>query len=136
MNMLQKKITQAKWRREINKKSRGHILDYFFWETTLRCNLSCKHCGSDYRKDEQTPNLSTVKVLSVFHDIAANYHPHDIMVAVTGGEPILRPDLFDVLAEINELHFPWGMVTNAMLMNFHSMMPGRIVIKTCATGIG
>lgn len=47
------------------------------------------------------------------------------MVAVTGGEPLMRADIFDVLAEIGLLGFPWGMVTNGMLVD-------EKVVRRCA----
>jgi ribonuclease HI len=94
-----------------------HDLKYFFWETTLRCNLRCRHCGSDCDKDKSIEDLPKEKVLQVFRDIAENYKAEDIMVAVTGGEPLVRRDLFEVLSEINGMGFPWGMVTNGMLVD-------------------
>jgi radical SAM protein with 4Fe4S-binding SPASM domain len=39
------------------------------------------------------------------------------MVAVTGGEPLLRKDLFDVMSHASSLGFRWGMVTNGMLVD-------------------
>ncbi|HEX3043310.1 MAG TPA: radical SAM protein, partial [Bacillota bacterium] len=51
------------------------------------------------------------------------------MVAVTGGEPLIRPDLFDVLAEVGRLKFPWGMVTNGMAVD------DRVVEKCLETGM-
>lgn len=94
-----------------------HDLTYFFWETTLKCNLKCRHCGSDCDKDKSIENLPKEKVLQVFRDIAANYKAEDIMVAVTGGEPLVRKDLFEILSEIGGMGFPWGMVTNGMLVD-------------------
>ena len=40
-----------------------------------------------------------------------------IMVAVTGGEPLVRKDLFDVMGYASGLGFKWGMVTNGMLVD-------------------
>ena len=94
-----------------------HDLTYFFWETTLKCNLKCRHCGSDCDKDKILEDLPKEKVLQVFRNIAENYEAKDIMVAVTGGEPLVRKDLFEILSEISTLGFPWGMVTNGMLVD-------------------
>lgn len=117
MNALSKRIGLWAWRNAKRFKTPLHDLTYFFWEATLRCNLSCRHCGSDCMKDEQMPELSKEKVLSVFKDIARNYDARKVMIAVTGGEPLVRGDLFDVLAEVHALGFPWGMVTNGMLVD-------------------
>ena len=59
-----------------------------------------------------------VKINAKLHeDIADNYDAQKIMVAVTGGEPLVRKDLFDILSEVSRMGFPWGMVTNGMLVN-------------------
>lgn len=105
------------WSYGMKMNAKVHDLSYFFWETTLKCNLNCMHCGSDCGKDKKRQELSAKKVLSVFSDIAQNYDPKNIMVAVTGGEPLVREDLFDVLSEVSRMGFSWGMVTNGMLVN-------------------
>lgn len=112
-----KKFQQWGW--NIGKRIRANIheLNYFFWEATLKCNLNCRHCGSDCTKDNQSLELPAEKVIEVFHNIATNYKAQDIMVAVTGGEPLIREDLFEILKEVYKLGFPWGMVTNGMLVN-------------------
>jgi radical SAM protein with 4Fe4S-binding SPASM domain len=124
-----KKIDLWVSRRLWNLKAKVHDLNYFFWESTRKCNLSCRHCGSDCYKDEQTPELSSDQVCKVFHDLARSYDPEKIMVAVTGGEPLIRPDLFDVLGEVGRLRFSWGMVTNGMAVDH------RVVEKCMETGM-
>ena len=110
-----KRIAQWLWRKSNLKREQEHRLRYFFWEATLRCNLSCLHCGSDCMKDATSIDFPADKVVKVFRDIAKKYNPGKITVAITGGEPLVRKDLFDVTAEINKLGFPWGMVTNGTL---------------------
>ena len=128
--MFNKRSFQAwGWRQANRIRTRLHDLNYFFWEATLQCNLNCKHCGSDCTKDQQFAELPASKVIEVFQDIAQHYNPRQIMVAVTGGEPLTRPDLFEVLSQIKQLGFPWGMVTNGMLVN-------QAVVEDCiATGM-
>ncbi len=108
-------IQQWAWRRATDLKANIHDLDYFFWETTLKCNLTCRHCGSDCTRNPQMPEISGNKVISVFKDIASHYDAKRIMVAVTGGEPLMRNDLFNILGEVSAIGFPWGMVTNGLL---------------------
>ena len=43
-------IALEKTRRERRELEKTHPLRQLFWECTLRCNLSCRHCGSDCRK--------------------------------------------------------------------------------------
>lgn len=120
-----KRVQQWAHRRIVKLKRKLHDLNYFFWETTLRCNLACRHCGSDCAKEEKMPELSGARVLDVFRDIAAHYPADKIMVAVTGGEPLVREDLFEVMAGINRLGFRWGLVTNGMLVD-------EAVVEQCA----
>ena len=110
-------LQQWAWNRAKALKAKVHDINYLFWECTLRCNLNCRHCGSDCAKDEQMPELSAERVIEVFRDVALHYDARKIMVAVTGGEPLLRSDLFDVMREVRAMGFPWGMVTNGMLVN-------------------
>ena len=117
------------WQQGKKFNSKAHELSYFFWEATDRCNLYCRHCGSECTKSGKLPELSSARVIEVFRDIAENYDPQKIMVAVTGGEPLVREDLFQVLSQINEMGFPWGMVTNGMLVD------QEIVEKCGSTGM-
>ena len=34
-----------------------HELNYLFWECTWRCNLSCRHCGSDCKSESCVPDM-------------------------------------------------------------------------------
>jgi Predicted Fe-S oxidoreductases len=106
-----------RWAQATGIMAKVHDLSYFFWESTLKCNLECRHCGSDCTKHEKMPELEASKVLEVFSDIAQNYNSKKVMVAVTGGEPLIRKDLFEILSQVSSLGFPWGMVTNGMLVN-------------------
>ena len=44
---LRQKIAHELNRRVKNERRREHQLRQLFWECTWRCNLSCRHCGSD-----------------------------------------------------------------------------------------
>lgn len=94
------------------------ILYNLFWETTLRCNAKCKHCGSRAGencnfKDE----LTTEEIEQALQSIANKYHASKILLNITGGEPLLRKDLFEVMDFAKKLGYHWGMTTNAMLIN-------------------
>ncbi|MGE5707359.1 MAG: radical SAM protein [Bacteroidota bacterium] len=88
-----------------------------FWETTLRCNLSCRHCGSDCQKQDYPGELSTEEVLDAFSQIKEAYDPRSIMISVSGGEPLLRGDLFPVMKAARRMGFRWGMTTNGFLVD-------------------
>lgn len=116
-NKIESSFRNWKWQQAKKIMAKVHDLNYFFWEATLKCNLDCRHCGSDCNKNKKIDELPASKVLEVFRDIAANYSAEKVMVAVTGGEPLLRADLFQILSKVDELGFPWGMVTNGMLVD-------------------
>ncbi len=94
-----------------------HPLSYLFWECTLRCNLNCRHCGSSCGPERVSKEeLSTEEIKNAFRTVAEDFNPKKITIAVTGGEPLLRKDIFEVMRYASELGFSWGMVTNGTLI--------------------
>jgi hypothetical protein len=78
------------------------------WNLVRRCNLACMHCYSISADIDFPGELSTAEVLSVMQDLKAFGVPALIL---SGGEPLLRPDLFEIAAEAKRLGFytarPW-----------------------------
>jgi len=96
---------------------RQHPLQYLFWECTLRCNLSCVHCGSDCRKISQSPDMPLADFIKVIQIIIPYVEPNKTMIVLSGGEPLMRNDLAQCGQALYALGFPWGMVTNGLLLN-------------------
>lgn len=94
-----------------------HELRYLFWETTRQCNLSCLHCGSDCTADASVTGLDKDIVLRTFKEIADHQDASRIMLVVTGGEPLVRRDLFLILSKAGEMGFKLGMVTNGWALS-------------------
>ncbi|MBI5165688.1 MAG: radical SAM protein [Magnetospirillum sp.] len=96
-----------------------HPLRYLFWESTLRCNLSCRHCGSDCRRDDSTAarELAPDLVKAQLDAIAQRYDPSAITFAIIGGEPLIRADIDAVGAHAARLGYAWGITTNALLLD-------------------
>ena len=94
-----------------------HDLRFLFWECTLRCNLACLHCGSDCSSDDSVPDMPIGDLLPVLDRVAAAYDPNKIMIAVTGGEPLVRKDLELCGHEFYARGFPWGIVTNGFILD-------------------
>ena len=46
-----------------------HELREIFWESTLRCNLSCRHCGSDCRSSSAVPDMPAADFLAAVDKI-------------------------------------------------------------------
>ena len=95
---------------------RSHPLEQLFWECTLRCNLACRHCGSDCKMVSQAPDMPREDFLRVLDSVNARCEPHSVFVIVTGGEPLMRPDLEECGRGIYEKGFSWGMVTNGFAL--------------------
>lgn len=98
-----------------NHKKMPYSLHTLFFEVTSRCNALCDHCGSrcnSGKKDE----LSVEVFKKVLDDVAQNFGTEAIMLNITGGEPLMRKDLFDITKYADSLGFKWGLVTNGMLI--------------------
>jgi AdoMet-dependent heme synthase len=65
------------------------------WETTRNCNLSCKHCRASAEHGTFSGELTTDKCLQLVDQIARTGNP---IVILTGGEPLLRDDIFEIAA--------------------------------------
>ena len=65
------------------------------WEVTRRCNLNCVHCRAAAERGPYPGELSTEEALAVIDEIVAFSRP---VVILTGGEPLLREDIYDLAA--------------------------------------
>lgn len=93
-----------------------HPLRQLFWECTLRCNLQCRHCGSDCKMEGFMPDMPAEDFLRVIdEEVTPHVNPHEVMVILSGGEPLMRDDIEDVGRALYRREYPWGMVTNGML---------------------
>ena len=89
-----------------------HELNYLFWECTTRCNLHCRHCGSDCSVLSREKDMPVQDFLKALDSIPVSARPKDFTVVLTGGEPLLRPDIIQAGAQIRDRGFAWGMVSN------------------------
>jgi len=85
------------------------------WNLTQRCNLECSHCymsafaGADTRGE-----LSTDECRRVMDEIA-QVNPN-VFLILTGGEPLLRKDIWDIAAYASEKRFTTVLGTNGVLL--------------------
>ena len=99
-----------------NNIIKDHPLRQLFWECTLRCNLHCRHCGSDCKKEAGYQDMPLKDFLRVLDSVARHYDPHYVFIVVSGGEPLMRDDLEQCGREFYDRGFPWGMVTNGLYL--------------------
>ncbi len=98
-------------------ETKVHELNYLFWECTQRCNLHCRHCGSDCfasSKDLDMPLEDFLKALDTIPKPEAGRKSatQRLIVVLTGGEPLLRPDIEQVGRQISKRGYYWSMVSN------------------------
>ncbi len=87
-----------------------------FLELTMECNERCLHCGS--RCGELSSELLRVEDYKLFLDkIKADFGTEGLQLCVTGGEPLLRPDFFEIMGYAHSLGFHWGMTSNGTLID-------------------
>lgn len=94
-----------------------HPLRQLFWECTLRCNVHCRHCGSDCKHEAQQADMPREDFFRVLDSVAQKCHPNEVFIILSGGEPLMRDDLEQCGRGIMERGFPWGMVTNGLYLN-------------------
>ncbi len=91
-------------------------LTYLFWECTLKCNLKCVHCGSSCEARSPLEELTTDQIFAILDSIAEDFDPCRIFVSITGGEPLMRKDLFQVVGRMHDLGMSACIVTNGVLL--------------------
>lgn len=99
------------------KAYKKHELQGLFLEVTSRCNARCEHCGSSCGDFVPKDEVTKEELCHVLDDIASHYNPKKIMLFVTGGEPLVKKELFEIMDYATKLGFPWGMTTNGMLID-------------------
>ena len=101
----------------IKQEAAQHPLTQLFWECTLRCNMRCRHCGSDCKISTVHPDMPFADFEKVLLRIRKAYDPSKILIILSGGEPLMREDIAACGQRIRDLGFPWGMVSNGRLMS-------------------
>lgn len=86
----------------------------FVWNITSRCNLRCGHCYRDSAPENRCEQLSDEKCLELVAQIKALNPP---IALLSGGEPLLRPNVFDIIAECKALSLRVGLSTNGTLID-------------------
>ena len=84
------------------------------WNLIRRCNLTCKHCYSISADKDFPGELSTQEIYGVMDDLKRFCVP---VLILSGGEPLLRPDIFDIAQRAKSLGFYVGLSSNGTLID-------------------
>ncbi len=97
-----------------------------FWETTKACNLTCAHCRAVPQRSLGPRELNTAAAFDLMDQIAEVSKP---VFVLSGGEPLFRPDLFELAEYGVGCGFRMALATNGTLVD------GRVAAKIADTGI-
>jgi len=103
----------AEYQKTLWKKPK---LRFLFFELTDKCNLGCRHCGSNCTSQNKT-FLPYEEIEKVMVSVTDRYDPNEIMICITGGEPMLHPDLMKIIYRSRCLGFHVGITTNGTLID-------------------
>jgi heme d1 biosynthesis protein len=84
------------------------------WNLIRRCNLNCIHCYSLSCDKDFPGELTTDEIFRVMDDLKAFRVP---VLILSGGEPLLRPDIFEISKRAKEMGFYVGLSTNGTLID-------------------
>lgn len=93
------------------KKMPGPVV---IWNLIRRCNLRCKHCYSTSLDIDFKDELTTEQVKATIDDLNVARVP---VLILSGGEPLLRPDIFEITAYAKSKGFYVALSTNGTLIN-------------------
>ncbi len=96
-----------------HKSGTGANLRLVAWEVTRTCNLACIHCRAAALDRPYENELTTAECFKLLDDIQTFASP---IVILTGGEPLLRPDIFDIAAYGTAKGFRMTMAVNGTLL--------------------
>jgi heme d1 biosynthesis radical SAM protein NirJ len=88
------------------------------WNLIRRCNLTCKHCYSISADIDFKGELDTEEVFTVMDDLKAFGVP---VLILSGGEPLLRPDIFDISRRAKDMGFYVGLSSNGTLIDANNI---------------
>ena len=99
-------------------RTEEHQLNTLFWECTLRCNLNCRHCGSDCTVNPELKDMPAEDFFRVLdNDITPHVNPNKTFIILSGGEVLVRKDLEQIGINLYRRGYPWGMVTNGLALS-------------------
>ncbi len=95
-------------------------------EITRTCNLKCKHCRGDSKKKVYRDELTFDEIKSILSNVASFSKP---IIIVTGGEPLVRPDVFDITGYSSSLGL------NTVLATCGHFLTDETIMKLIETGV-
>ena len=97
----------------------NQILRLLFWESTIKCNLSCAHCRRLESDEAVVTDLSTSQGKKLIEQLAqlGLGQPMMPILVFSGGEPLCRDDIFDLVGYAKSLGIVPALATNGTMIN-------------------
>jgi len=96
-----------------------HFLRLLFWETTVKCNLTCAHCRRLEADEAAYKDLSTAQAKVLIEHLAdlGKDQPFMPLLVFSGGEPLCREDLFELVGRAQAAGIIPALATNGTLID-------------------
>ena len=108
-------LNLASYRKELYKNPK---LKFLFFELTDKCNLNCVHCGSNCNSKRN--NFLDINIIKkTLDEVSKMYDSKRIMVCLTGGEPLLYDDIYEVMNYSKKKKYLVGITSNGTLVDNH-----------------
>lgn len=83
------------------------------WEVTRSCNLACKHCRAEAHPDPYEGELDTREAMRLIDTFPETGKP---IIIFTGGDPMMRPDVYELIAHAKSRDLPCAFAPNGTLI--------------------
>ncbi|MCK4292964.1 MAG: radical SAM protein [Planctomycetes bacterium] len=97
----------------------NRVLRLLFWETTIKCNLTCAHCRRLESDEAAIRDLSTAQGMALIEQLAelGENQPMMPVLVFSGGEPLCRGDLFELIGKAKTVGITPALATNGTLID-------------------
>ena len=95
------------------------ILRLLFWESTIKCNLTCAHCRRIESDEQAHRDITTAQAKVLIEQLAelGRNQPMMPILVFSGGEPLCREDLFELVKHARSLEITAALATNGTLID-------------------
>ena len=104
-------------------------LHHLFLEVTTQCNERCRHCGSRCGEPQSAVTTDPTQAMGspltlaeykrFLDEVREDFDISGLNLCITGGEPLLYPDFYELMKYAHESGYTWGMTTNGTLIDKH-----------------
>lgn len=97
----------------------NQVLRLLFWESTIKCNLTCAHCRRIESDEQADRDFSTEQAKGLIEQLVeiGQGQPMMPVLVFSGGEPLCREDLFQLVKKARSLGITSALATNGTMID-------------------